>query len=204
MLVSFKYETNGDYQTIYKKWDINPYKVISLHTDPDGYLHATIAENDQAAAVATAISTSPLINGEIYHIAFVYEHASAIHLYINGQLDTTVATDVAINTGTPRYEGNIGISNYNFAFGFPFNSWIANLKRYDRALGADEATVAYDEHQMRFTGEPGETIEDPAEPPVDEPEGPTTAICDEVDEPSRVSLVGEWTLAGDAFDTSDA
>ena len=208
ILTSFKYESNGQFQSIYKNWDWNPNKILSLHIGPDGTVYGSVGSSSSDSTLA---SQSQLVDGQIYQIAYVYEYGAAQHLYIDGVLDATQTTSVQINTNVPDYDPHIGASNYHGAYSQYFNSWIARLSKYNRALSVEEITTAYEQHEIRFTGQPGDALpgqpeapSDPIEDDTGETDGGTTAPifdCSVITEPDRADLQHEWILGANADDS---
>ena len=166
LIASFNYVPNNNYQTIYKQWGSNPYRAFSLIVTPDGYVETDVANS---SSYETLRSTTPLVAGEVYEVAAIYTYQQGQKLYINGQLDNSRTTSIAINPTTPQHSPSIGVSNYDGAYYHLFNGWISRVRKYDRELTADEITTSYGEHTKRFTGDPADLLSPPTEDTTEEP-----------------------------------
>jgi hypothetical protein len=74
-----------------------------------------------------------------YFIAFTY-NGSMLDIYVNGQLDKSLATTQGI--GSPASFAT-GIGHSNGAGGFWWNGLISDVRLYNRALSAAEIQAIY-------------------------------------------------------------
>ena len=148
----FKYEPNGTHQAIYAAWGVHPNKILFLNIDPNGYVWGSVgATNDTSASLS---SNFPLQAGQIYEVVFVYTYGQEMRLYIDGELDASMATTIEINGNTPYNLPSIGSINYADIKSQYFNSWIAEVKKYDRAFTAYEIDISFQDFQEKMTGHP--------------------------------------------------
>ncbi|MCA9063465.1 MAG: hypothetical protein KDA96_10410, partial [Planctomycetaceae bacterium] len=96
----------------------------------------------EGAASAIAASTTTLTAGQWYHLTGTYDGSNA-KLYVNGILEATTATTVALNSTTPMVIGRQQISG-----GF-FDGMIDELALFDRPLTSGEVAAVYAAGDMK-------------------------------------------------------
>jgi hypothetical protein len=90
------------------------------------------------ATLAVAMSTTPVIAGQFYHLVGTYD-GSMVKLYVNGALEGQAATSATIDYGTrPLFIGTSGET-----FDGKLNGIVDETTIYNRALDATEIAVLH-------------------------------------------------------------